>query len=102
MGTLILKYSYSLLSDHHSHSYVNQAISAVKFYMENVCGVFEGDAPYVRPKKQKKLPNVLAAGEIRRMLSAVDNRKHRAILFLAYSSGLRVGEVVRLRLADFD
>ncbi len=36
------------------------------------------------------------------MLSSVDNNKHRAILMLTYSSGLRVGEVVRLRLSDID
>jgi integrase/recombinase XerD len=62
----------------------------------------EGNYAYIRPKKERKLPNVLGQGEVRRLLAAVDNWKHRAILFLVYSSGLRVGEVVRLRRADID
>ncbi|TFE19794.1 tyrosine-type recombinase/integrase [Cohnella luojiensis] len=103
VADLIPKYSYSLLSENRSHSYVNQAISALKFYLEKVCREYGvSQASFVRPKKQKKLPNVLSTGEVIRLLSSVANGKHRAILFLAYSSGLRVGEVVRLRLSDFD
>jgi len=95
-------YSHRLLAEGKSHAYVNQAISAVKFYLEWVCGMSAGSCSYVRPKKEKKLPNVLAPSEVVRLLSAVENRKHRAILYLAYSSGLRVGEVVRLRVSDVD
>jgi len=48
------------------------------------------------------LPNVLTQAEVLRLLSGVQNLKHRAILYLTYSSGLRVGEVVRLRAVDLD
>jgi len=99
---LLPSYSHRLLIEGKSHAYVNQGISAIKFYLETVCGMLEGSFPYVRPKKEKKLPNVLAASEVVRLLSAVGNRKHRAILYLSYSSGLRVGEVVRLRVSDLD
>jgi len=99
---LLRLYSHGLLSEGKSHAYINQAISAIKFYLEKVCGMASGSVPYVRPKKEKKLPNVLAPSEVVRLLSAVDNRKHRAILYLSYSSGLRVGEVVRLRVSDID
>jgi len=99
---LVPVFSHLLLEQGLSHAYVNQAISAVKFYLVTVCGMLEGSFPYVRPKKVRKLPNVLASSEVVRLLSAVDNRKHRAILYLAYSSGLRVGEVVRLRTTDLD
>jgi integrase/recombinase XerD len=55
-----------------------------------------------RPKKERKLPDVLSQEEVFRILEALDNQKHKAILFLVYSAGLRVGEVVRLRIQDID
>ncbi|CAM3949496.1 tyrosine-type recombinase/integrase [Cohnella lubricantis] len=95
------EYSLHLLDSQHSHAYVNQAISAVKFYLQHVGGLVESEA-YLRPKKERKLPNVLAREEVMRLLQQTVNPKHRAILYLTYSSGLRVGEVVRLRLKDLD
>lgn len=102
MRDLVPRYSYHLLNEKLSPSYVNQAISAIKFYLEKVCGLLEENFPYVRPKKEHKLPNVLSQREVLRLLSAVENKKHRAIFYLIYSSGLRVGEVVRLRKSDID
>ena len=55
-----------------------------------------------RPKKKKSLPVVLSEQEVYRILKALDNLKHRTLLFLIYSSGLRVSEVVRLKLKDID
>jgi site-specific recombinase XerD len=55
-----------------------------------------------RPRKDKKLPTVLSKEEVAKILSSVDNLKHKAILMLVYSAGLRVGEVVRLKTEDID
>lgn len=55
-----------------------------------------------RPRKDKKLPVVLSKGEVAKILSSIDNIKHGAILMLVYSAGLRVGEVVRLKIEDID
>ncbi|WEK56105.1 MAG: tyrosine-type recombinase/integrase [Candidatus Cohnella colombiensis] len=99
---LIGRYSYELLEDQRSASYVNQAISAVKFFMEKVFRITNGTIAYVRPKKENKLPNVLSQSEVMRLLATVQNRKHRAMLFLTYSSGLRVSEVVKMRRSDLD
>jgi integrase len=55
-----------------------------------------------RPRKDKKLPVVMSQDEVARILSSVDNLKHKAILMLVYSAGLRVGEVVRLKSEDID
>jgi site-specific recombinase XerD len=55
-----------------------------------------------RPRKDKKLPIVLSKEEVAKILSSVDNIKHRAMLMLAYSAGLRVGEIVRLKIEDID
>ena len=94
-------YTLALLNKKLSHSYVNQAISAIKFYYEKV--LHQEAAPsYIRPKKEKKLPNVLTLHEVKNILESLQNIKHKALLYLTYSSGLRVSEVVRLQLQDLD
>jgi site-specific recombinase XerD len=55
-----------------------------------------------RAKKEFKLPSIFAEEEIRRILFAVENIKHRAILCLAYAAGLRVSELVNMKLKDVD
>jgi integrase len=55
-----------------------------------------------RPKKDKKLPVVLSPEEVYRIISSVNNIKHKAILMLVYSAGLRVSEVVKLKPEDID
>lgn len=82
-------------------STLNQAINALKFYYGSMLKkkfVYE----VRRPRKDKKLPVVLSKEEIAKILSSVDNTKHKAILMLVYSAGLRVGEVVRLKVEDID
>ncbi|QDY83526.1 tyrosine-type recombinase/integrase [Paenibacillus polymyxa] len=97
----VQKYALALLEKGLSHAYVNQAISALKFYFRHVLKQPKS-AAYVRPKKESKLPDVLSLNEVMRLLKAVKNLKHKAILYLTYTSGLRVSEVVRLRLEDCD
>ncbi|MCG2757458.1 MAG: tyrosine-type recombinase/integrase, partial [Desulfobacteraceae bacterium] len=82
-------------------STLNQAINALKFYYGTMLKkkfLYE----IKRPRKDKKLLVVLSKEEIAKILSSVDNIKHRAILMLVYSAGLRVGEVVRLKPEDID
>jgi site-specific recombinase XerD len=55
-----------------------------------------------RPKADKKLPSILSRNEVLRILAALENNKHRALLMTAYSAGLRVSEVTRLHLTDID
>lgn len=96
-------YLLYLIDDcNHSHSYVNQAISAINFYYRNVYRNEEAIQFVSRPKKVKKLPSVLNQSEVMKILNSVTNEKHKAILYLVYSSGLRVGEVVRLKVKDID
>src|ERR1700680_5085944 len=56
--------------------------------------------PYAR--KQRQLPVILSADEVVRFPAAVPNLKHRTALMTAYAAGLRVSEVVRLKIADID
>ena len=55
-----------------------------------------------RPKKSRLLPNVLSQEEVLRIIQLTKNLKHRAIIVLLYSSGLRIGEVTGLLLKNID
>ncbi|CAD7772433.1 Tyrosine recombinase XerD [Candidatus Methanoperedenaceae archaeon GB37] len=84
-----------------STSTLNVIINVLKFYYGEVLKkdfIFE----VKRPKKDSKLPVVLSKEEVKKVLKATSNIKHKAILMLMYSGGLRVGEVVRLRPEDID
>jgi site-specific recombinase XerD len=80
----------------------NQIINAIKFYYEKVLGLPRHYYQLVRPKKEHHQPNVLSIAEVSRILAKTPNLKHRCALTLAYSSGLRISEVVNLRVADIN
>lgn len=86
------------ISENTAHSRLN----ALKFYFEQVLKREKFFWEIPRPKRALKLPNVLGEKEIGRLFSCVTNPKHKAILFTAYSAGMRVSEVVALKLADID
>ncbi|MCX6243697.1 MAG: tyrosine-type recombinase/integrase [Bacteroidetes bacterium] len=85
-----------------SQSYQNQAINAIKFYYEQVLGRPTKTYYLQRPKHESKLPSVLSEEEVLRLLKQVGNLKHKAALSLIYSAGLRVGELINLKLNDID
>lgn len=98
----VQRYAVQLLELGHSHAYVNQAISALRYLVADVLKMPAEQAKYIRPKKEKKLPYVLSEQEVLKILRVPDNLKHRTMLYLTYASGLRVSEVVRLRPEDLD
>ncbi|MES9143958.1 tyrosine-type recombinase/integrase, partial [Cutibacterium acnes] len=85
-----------------SNQHLHQTVAALKFFMTYVIEKSEIAEKLVYPKRPKKLPLVLSESEVTAILNSVENIKHRAILFTIYSSGLRVGEVVKLRIEDID
>ena len=93
-------YCYSIL--HLSENTMHSRINALKFYYEQVLGREKFFWEIPRPKKHLILPKVLGEEELRRLFKAASNLKHKAILFTAYSAGLRVSEVINLRLQDID
>jgi len=98
----VQRYALSLLDNGCSHAHVNQYLSAMKWFAR-VKGVLPlSGFPVVRPKRESRLTTVLSASEVARLLQATTNAKHRMLLELSYSSGLRVGEAVRLRVTDID
>ena len=84
-----------------SVSQQNMRINAIKFYYEQVKG---GKRQYyggiTRAKEYKSLPEVLSRNEVRRILSCLANRKHRCMISLIYSAGLRRSELLNLTPQD--
>ncbi|MCR9287488.1 MAG: tyrosine-type recombinase/integrase [Bacteroidetes bacterium] len=83
-----------------SESAQNQFVNAIKFYYEQVLGQPREYYDIQRPKKSKNLPNVLSKGDVKKILNQPKNIKHRAILATLYSAGLRIGEIINLRIQD--
>ena len=83
----------------YANSTQNQLLNAIKFWMEHVEGR-EKSFIELRPRKEKRLPKVLSVDEVKRLLAAVENLKHRCILMIIYGGGLRLSEVCNLRIAD--
>ena len=97
----ISSYVYQLIQEKNiSESAQNQIINAIKCYYENVLGRPREMYNITRPKRKQNLPQVLTAEEVKKLLEAVPNLKHRTLLMAIYSGGLRLGEVLRLRIED--
>ncbi|WP_439185565.1 tyrosine-type recombinase/integrase [Carboxylicivirga taeanensis] len=86
----------------YSEQTINQSVNAIKLYYKGFLGRDIQLDQVVRPKVGKSLPKVWSKEEIKRILNSIDNLKHKAILALIYGSGLRIGEVLKLRIEDVD
>ena len=83
-----------------SPSTINQSINAIKLYYQRIVGVEIDTKEIERPKKEKKLPQVYSKNEMQKIMHNINNEKHRAILFLIYSAGLRISEAIGLQTED--
>ncbi|MFC4721795.1 tyrosine-type recombinase/integrase [Geojedonia litorea] len=91
-----------IAKEHYSVSSHRQCVSALK-YLSTLCSIEGFDAStFKRPKKSLYLPTVLSKEAIIEVLQVTKNLKHRALLGLLYSGGLRVGELLQLELKDLD
>jgi site-specific recombinase XerD len=102
-NTEIRNYLLHLLTEKKSPpSTVNQVFNALRLlYVDLYHKPFViGNLP--RPQKEQKLPDVLNEEEVLRIFQSVDNLKHRTMLMLTYASGLRVSEIIKLRIEDLD
>ena len=93
-------YSY-IFKPNKSVSYQNQFISGIKKFFEYK-GFANGEIHLERPKKERKLPVVLSTYEIKSILNSITNLKHKTLLSLLYSAGLRIGEAINLQITDID
>lgn len=97
----IKKYLENLIEKEKSSSTINIAYSAFKLYFGSILQrKFFINLP--RVKKEKKLPIVLSKQEINKIIEETQNLKHFCILSLLYGCGLRVSEVVNLKIKDID
>jgi site-specific recombinase XerD len=100
---LIIEFLQYLVIDRKvSASYQNQSINAIKFYYERVMGGKRKFYFLDRPLKVVKLPNVLNVDEITDTIKLVKNIKHKAIIMITYGGGLRLNEVINLKIKDID
>ncbi len=92
---------YLMTEKNYKPASTSLALSALKFYFKEVLG--KNILYKIKtPKQEKKLPPVLTKEEIERMLKASHNMKHKLLIELMYSSGLRVSEAVSLKINDLD
>jgi integrase/recombinase XerD len=86
----------------HSRSYQNQAVNALKLYYRAEFNRNIGQFIQLRPRGETRLPAVLSPDEVRSILTSFKNEKHRTIFYLIYAGGLRIGEIVALKVHDID
>ena len=91
-----------ILKNNFSSSYQNQLVNAVKFYYSAIQHKKIDVELVHRPRREKTLPNVLSKEEVKSILDAPYNLKHRAMLSMIYSCGLRRSELLNLTKLDID
>jgi len=98
----ILNYMVYLVERGYSSSLQNQTINAIKFFYERILGYPREYYHIDRPRAERKLPVVLSREEVKQILTQVRNIKHKCLLMLVYSAGLRIGEALDLIHTDID
>ncbi len=99
----VIRYNHDfIIKNKLSASYQNQVINSIKLYFSTTENRQLEVNLIERPIREKKLPNVLSKEEIKLILDAPSNLKHKAMLVLIYSCGLRRSELLHLKPADID
>jgi integrase/recombinase XerD len=93
---------YCITGKNASQSQINQVISAFKILYVNILKMDWSIQDIPRPKREKRLPVVLSKSEVKALFDVTINPKHKIVLMLTYSAGLRLGEVSRIKITDID
>ncbi len=94
---------YLLNREYSSVSQQNQVIGSIKLFAKYILKKKAIHLDKIeRPRKEKKLPVVIDGDFLRERISNIENLKHKAILSLGFSCGLRVSEVINLKIEDID
>ncbi len=86
----------------YGYSMMKQLLASVKFLYQEVLKESIGFDFNVTLKRPSKLPAVLSVEEVERLLKSFSNIKHKAIFTLCYSSGMRLGEILKIKISDID
>ena len=99
----IENYMYFLVKERAvSRSYQNLHVNALKLFYAHIMSVHLSPEMIIRPRKEYKLPHYLTREEVSKVFQSTGNLKHRAMISLVYACGLRLGEVIRIKLKDID
>jgi site-specific recombinase XerD len=98
----VRNYILKLIQENRSDSYINLAINSIKFYYESVLGMPNRFYQIERPRKEKKLPKVISKEDVLKIIANTNNLKHKCIVSLLYSSGIRRNELIHLKLIDIE
>jgi len=90
----------SELFDSKSKNTILLAVASLKFLFTEILG--KEFSKIKTPKKERKLPEVLTKEEVKKLVDSADNIKSRLIILMLYSAGLRVSELVNLKISDID
>ncbi len=92
----------TLVEQGQARSSQNQAINAIKFYFEKVLGRERKVDDFDRPGRGFKLPEILTREEVKCIFNHTHNLKHEVILVTIYALGLRVGELICMKITDYN
>jgi len=95
-------YILELIKQGYLNATVRLSVAAIKYFYFNVLNKNVDFLVKGSPKREKKLPKVLAKEDIMNMINKTENVKHRLLIKLLYSAGLRVSEALKLKKQDFD
>lgn len=98
----INQYHRELAQTNTSFSSLNQSVNSIKFYYKHVLGVAMDRVDITRPRKERKLPTVLSRQDVASIIKNTENLKHKCILLTLYSGGLRIGELISLKVNNID
>ncbi|ADV50596.1 integrase family protein [Cellulophaga algicola DSM 14237] len=98
----VRKYLQKLIQEGKSNSYINMAVNSIKFFYEIVHGMPNRFYAIERPRKERQLPEVISKDEIVLIMNNTNTLKHRCIIGLLYSAGLRRAELLNLNITDID
>lgn len=85
-----------------SNSYLHQMVNSIKFYFEIVMNMPNRMYTIERPRREIKLPKVLSIEEVKLLIENTNNIKHKCVISLLYSAGLRRSELLNLKINDID
>jgi len=98
----LYKFAIHLKEKNLSFSHIKNSVMAVKLYSEIVFGI-KLNSDFLRGyRKERKLPDVLSIEEIKTIINNIENLKHKTIISLIYSCGLRISECINLKIKDID
>jgi site-specific recombinase XerD len=98
----IRSYLQLMVQQNKSNSYINQMINSIKFYFEVVLEMPNRFYSIERPRKHESLPKVISLEEVQLLINNTNDIKHKCIVSLLYSAGLRRNELLNLKLEDID